>query len=160
MLLLAIALFHDLGWPIAFAASLFLAMALNARTRVASRNAALDTVFDVLNSGFLRIYDGTQPTNADTALGAQVLLAELGLNATAFAAASGGSKTANAIASDTSANASGTATWGSLVLSSGTTRVMDFEVGTSGANLNLNSVAISAGATVSVSSFVVSQAVQ
>ena len=139
---------------------LFFAMALNARTRVASRNAALDAAFpSALDGGFLRIYDGTQPTNADTALGAQVLLAELALNATAFAAASGGSKAANAIADDTSANATGTATWGSIVTSGGT-RYMDFEVGTSGANLNLNSVAIQAGARVSVSSFTITQAVQ
>jgi hypothetical protein len=141
------------------AALLFFAMALNARTRVASRNAALDAAFDVLNGGFLRIYDGTQPTNADTALGAQVLLAELALSATAFAAASAGSKVANAISDDTSANATGTATWGSLV-TSGNVRVMDFEVGTSGANLNLNSVAIQSGARVSVSAFTISQAVQ
>ena len=66
--------------------------ALNPKTAVARRNAALDAAFDtVLNGGSLRIYDGTQPTDADTALGAQVLLAQLTLNATAFAAASAGS---------------------------------------------------------------------
>lgn len=132
-------------------------MALNPKTRVASRNAALDAAFDPLNGGFLRIYDGSQPTNADTALGAQVLLAELTLNATAFAAASAGSKVANSITSDSSANATGTATWGSLVTSGGT-RVLDFEVGTSGANLNLNSTAIQAGAEVSCSAFTITQA--
>lgn len=132
-------------------------MALNAQTSVARRNAALDAAFDVLNGGFLRIYDGTQPTNADTALGAQVLLAELALNATAFAAASGGSKVANAIADDASANATGTATWGSLVTSGGT-RVMDFSVGTATANLILNSVNIQSGARVSVSSLTITQA--
>ena len=133
-------------------------MALNPKLAVARRNAALDAAFDtVLNSGSLRIYDGTQPTDADTALGAQVLLAQLTLNATAFAAASAGSKAANAISDDTSANATGTATWGSLVTSGGT-RLFDFSVGTSGADLNLNSVAISSGATVSVTSFTVSMA--
>jgi len=132
-------------------------VALNAQTAVARRNAALDAAFDVLNGGFLRIYDGTQPTNADTALGAQVLLAELTLNATAFAAASGGSKVANAISDDTSANATGTATWGSLVTSGGT-RVMDFSVGTATSNLILNSVNIQSGARVSVSSLTITQA--
>lgn len=132
-------------------------MALNPKTRVASRNAALDAGFDVLNSGFLRIYDGTQPTDADTALGAQVLLAELALSATAFAAASSGSKSANAITDDTTANATGTATWGTLA-TSGSVRVIDFSVGTSGANLNLNAVAIAAGARVSVTSFTITQA--
>ncbi len=157
----AAAILTELTWMLGvYAWLLFFAMALNARTRVASRDAALDAAFpSALNSGFLRIYDGTQPTNADTALGAQVLLAELTLNATAFAAASSGSKAANAITDDSSANATGTATWGSIVTSGGT-RYMDFEVGTSGANLNLNSVSIVAGARVSVSSFTITQAVQ
>ena len=136
-------------------------MANNPKTATASRNLALNAAFDPLNGGFLRIYDGTQPTDANTALGSQVLLAELTLNATAFAAASSGSKAANAITSDSSANATGTATWGSLVKSGGTRAsdtVMDFSVGTSGADLNLNSVAISAGAAVAVTSFSVTQA--
>jgi transcriptional regulator of nitric oxide reductase len=133
-------------------------MALNPKTAVARRNAALDAAFDtVLNSGFLRIYDGTQPTNADTALGAQVLLAELSLGATAFAAASAGSKAANAITADASANATGTATWASLV-TSGNVRLMDMSVGTASANLILNSVAIQSGAEVSVSSLTITQA--
>lgn len=132
-------------------------MALNPKTAVARRNAALDTAFDALNGGKLRIYDSTQPTDADTALGAQVLLADLALNATAFGAASAGSKAANAISDDTSADATGTAAWGSL-LTSGNTRLLDYTVGTSGANLNMNSVAIASGATVSVTSFTITQA--
>lgn len=133
-------------------------MALNPKLAVARRNAALDAALDtVLDGGFLRIYDGAQPTDADEAIGAQVLLAELTLNATAFAAASGGSKAANAITSDSSANATGTATWGALVTSGGT-RLFDFSVGTSGANLNLNTVSIVASATVSCSAFTVTMA--
>lgn len=132
--------------------------ALNPKTTEARRNAALDAAFDsALNSGYLRIYDSTQPTDADTALGAQVLLAQCTLNATAFASAATGSKAANAISDDTSADAGGTATWGTITTSGGT-RYMDFSVGTSGANLNLNSVAISAGANVSVSAFTVTMA--
>ncbi len=132
-------------------------MALNPKTAVASRNLALDAAFDILNSGKFRIYDGTQPTDADTALGAQVLLADLALNATAFAAASAGSKAANAITQDSSADATGTASWASL-LNSSNVRKMDMSAGTSGANLNLNSVAISSGAAVSCSSLTVTQA--
>jgi mRNA-degrading endonuclease toxin of MazEF toxin-antitoxin module len=149
------------AWLACLGLSLFVfGMALNARTRVISRNDALDAAFPAaLNSGFLRIYDGSQPTDANTALGAQVLLAELTLNATAFAAASAGAKVANAITSDTSANATGTATWGTLVTSGGT-RYMDFEVGTSGANLNLNTVSIVSGATVSVTALTITQAIQ
>lgn len=132
-------------------------MPLNPKTAAASRNAGLDAAFDVLNSGFLRIYDGTQPTDADTALGAQVMLAELALGATAFAAAAAGSKAANAIADDPAANATGTATWGTLA-TSGSVRRLDYSVGTATSDLILNSVAISAGAIVSVTAFTISQA--
>jgi hypothetical protein len=111
-------------------------MALNPKLSLASRNLALNAALDVLNGGgFLRIYDGVQPVDADTALGSQVKLAELALSSTAFAAAAGGSKTANAI---TSANAlaTSTATWASFVKSDGTTRVFECSVGLSGANVN------------------------
>lgn len=89
-----------------------------------------------------------------TALGAQVKLAELALSATAFGAAAAGVLTANAISDDASADATGTATWGTLTTSAGV-RIVDFSVGTSGADLNLNSVAITAGGTVAVSSFTI-----
>lgn len=128
-------------------------MPVNTRLGAATRNGAVDGITATIGtSGFLRIYDGTQPTDADTALGAQVLLAELALSATAFGASSGGTATANAISSDTSANATGTASWGSFVTSGGVRKV-DFSVGTATSNLILNSVAIQSGATVSVSSF-------
>ena len=134
-------------------------MALNPKTSLASRNLALNAAFDVLDGGgFFRIYDGVQPTDADTALGAQVLLAELTLSATAFAAAVAAVKTANAIGSDVSANATGTASWATLVKSDGVTRVQDMSVGTAGANLNFNSVAIQVGALVSITSFTETQA--
>ena len=138
-------------------------MALNPKTAVAKRNASLDLVFDSLNSGNLRVADGTQPTDADTALGAQVSLADCALGATAFAAASAGSKTANAITQDSAINATSTATWGTLqatgvAFSGSNARVHDFSVGTSGANLNFNSVAFSSGAACQITSLSVSQA--
>jgi predicted amidohydrolase YtcJ len=132
-------------------------MALNLKLSNATVNAEADAHSALLNSGYLRIYDGTQPTNADTAIGAQVLLAELRFGATAFAAASAGVATANAITSDSSANATGTATWYRTLKSDGTTVVSDGSVGTSGANLNLNSVAITAGAAVDCTAFVFTQ---
>ena len=128
-------------------------MALNSKLAVARRNEALDAILGNANSGLLRIYAGTQPANADAALGGATLLAELTMNATAFAAASGGSASANAITGDTSANATGTAAFFRLFESDGTTLVMDGSVGTSDANLVLNSTALQAGAAVNVTSF-------
>lgn len=132
-------------------------MALVPRLTNVAANAAADAVTVLLNSGKLRIYDGTQPATADTAIVAQVLLAELTFNSTAFGAAAAGVAAANAITSDTTADATGTATW-FRALKSDNTPIFDGSVGTSGANLNLNSVAISAGAAVSVTSFSYTQA--
>ena len=131
-------------------------MALNTQLANATVNGQGDNLSARLNSGFLRIYDGTQPTNADTAIGAQVLLAELTFSATAAPATSNGLITFNAITADSSANATGTPTWFRAVQSNGTTVVMDGTVGASGANLNLTGLTggqIIIGGTVSVSGF-------
>lgn len=134
-------------------------MALNPKLSAASRNLALNAALDVLNTGSMKLYTGTQPTDADTALSGNTLLASLPLNATAFAAASAGSKTANAITSDTNAAATGTATFYRLFKSDGTTAVYDGSVGTATSNLVLNSTSITAGGTVACSSLVVTLAV-
>lgn len=132
-------------------------MANNPKLSNLGASTAADATCALANSGKLRIYSGTQPTDADTAIGAQVLLAELTLNATAFGAASNGVATANAITSDSAADATGTAAWFRVLKSDGTTKLWDGTVGTSGCDLNLNSVAIQSGAQVSVSSFTYTQ---
>ncbi len=128
-------------------------MALNTQVADATVNAQADLLSDNLDNGYLRIYDGTQAATADTAVGAQVLLAELRFNATAAPAASGGVLTFNAITADSSANASGTASWFRALKSDGTTAVMDGSVGTSSANMIIASTTITATQTVSCSSF-------
>jgi hypothetical protein len=123
---------------------------------VARRNEALDAVANDANSGFLRLYSGTVPTDADTALGAQVLLAELTMNATAFGAASGGVLTANAITQDSSANATGTCSFARVYQSNGTTVWSQItSVGTSGTEVVLNTTTITSGQPVSCTSFTV-----
>lgn len=132
-------------------------MATSTRLAAAARNAAADAITALIGAnGRLKIYDGSQPTDPDTALGAQVLLANLALSADAFADAASGVSTANAITDDSSADATGTATWFSLTTSGGT-RIIDGSVGTSGANLNLNTTSIVAGAAVGVSSLTLTQ---
>jgi hypothetical protein len=128
-------------------------MALNTQMADATVNAQADALSDLLDNGYLRIYDGTQAATADTAIGAQVLLAELRFNATAAPAASGGVLTFNAITSDSSANATGTASWFRCLKSDGSTVVMDGSVGTSAANLILATTSIVAAQVVSCSSF-------
>lgn len=131
-------------------------MALNPKLTNLAVNTKVDVLAALLNSGFLDIYDGSQPATADTAVGAQVKLARLTFNATAFGAGVAGVATANAITQDSAADATGTASWFRALKSDGTA-VLDGSVGTSGANLNLNSVAIQIGAAVSVSSFTLTE---
>jgi hypothetical protein len=120
----------------------------------AAVNAAVDAMAALLNAGKLRIYDGSKPATADTAVGAQNLLAELTFGNPAFGAAVAGVAAANAITSDAGADATGTASWFRAVTSGGAA-VLDGEVGTSGSDLNLNAVAISAGAIVAVTSLTI-----
>ena len=131
-------------------------MALNTQLANATVNGQADDLSTRLNSGYLRIYNGTQPATADTSIGAQVLLAELTFSATAAPAAVNGLITFNALTADSSANATGTPTWFRAVQSNGTTVVMDGSVGASGCNLNLSGLTggqIIIGGTVSISSF-------
>lgn len=130
-------------------------MALNTHVALASWNLALNAAIDVLNSGFIEIYDGAQPATPDTAVTSQVKLAKLSLSATAFGAASAGTKTANAITSS-AALATGTAAWFRAFKADDSTAVIDGSVGTSGADMTIASTAVSSGVTVSVSSWTVS----
>ena len=120
------------------------------------RNAQLDAITTAVGtSGILRIYSGSRPANVAAAISG-TLLAECVCNASAFAAAaSGGVLTANAISNDSSANASGTASHYRLFRSDGTTAVIDGDVSTSGADLNLDNTSINSGQVVSITSFTI-----
>lgn len=130
-----------------------------------SARAACDAVVDRLDLGsgaaLLRIYSGTVPTDADTALGAQVLLAELVMSDPAFGAAAdiapGARATASAIADDSSANATGTAAFFRVYQSDGTTCEMQGSVTATGGGgqLEINTVSIVSGALVQVTAFTV-----
>ncbi len=120
--------------------------------------ADVEAVTALLDSGYLEIYSGTQPALNGTLSG--TLLATLTFAATAFgtpvASAGTVTATANAITSGTAA-ATGTAGYFALLKSDNTTVVMTGSVGTSGADLNLNTLSITSGVTVSCSSFTISQ---
>ena len=125
-------------------------MALSYTTAV--RNSMLDEITAAIgSSGLLRIYDGTPPASVNNALSGNTQLAELALSATAAGAASSGTLTFSAISNDTSADATGTASFFRL-LTSGGSAVVQGTVGTSGSDINFDSVSFVAGGTVSVSS--------
>lgn len=120
---------------------------------------ALNAFGALLNSGTMKIYSGSQPAVDGAVTG--TLLATLTFGATAFATAtasgSGGTMSANAITSGVASN-TGTAGYFALVESGGVTIVATGACGTTGAELNLNTTAISSGDTVSCSSFSVTMA--
>ena len=122
----------------------------------ASASAANDARCAQLNSGKFEIYDGTRPSNPDTAITSQNLLATLTFGNPAFGDSVDGVATANAIA-DATASATGTAAWARCYKSDGSSPVLDMNVGTSGSDLNLNSTSIQSGGTVSVTSMTVTQ---
>ena len=130
----------------------------NVRLANASNQAACDAVVDLIDggagAGTIQIRSGTQPADADDAA-TGTLLATLTFSDPAFGAAStAGVATANAITQDSSADATGTATW-ARVLDSNSATIFDCDVNTTGATINLNTVSIVAGATVSITSFTV-----
>lgn len=135
-------------------------MATNLKYSAVLKNAQLNAISTTVGtSALLNIYSGTQPTNPDTAITSQVLLATLACSATFAPSASGGVLTVNAVSNGTGtagAGAGTTATWFRVTTSGGTAH-MDGSVGTSGCDLNLTgSASIATGQTVSVTSWTIS----
>lgn len=118
-------------------------------------DACVDDIDAGAGAGTIKIYSGTQPATADTALSGNTLLAQLTFSDPAFGATNtSGVATANAITDDSSADATGTATFARIEDSNSNT-IFDCDVGTSGATINLNSVSITSGGTVSITSFTI-----
>lgn len=115
-------------------------MAHNLVLEDAAVNAEANALAALANTGYLRI-----KTAADG------LLAELRFASTAFGDAEAGVITANTI-SPVSAAGSGPATKYEVYQSNGTTKLWTGTVGTTDADLILNSTSIQAGAQVSISS--------
>ena len=97
----------------------------------------------------------------DTAIGAQTLLGTCTMNASAFGAPAdanpGATITAAAIADDSSADATGTVAWCRISTQLAGTAISDHNCGTSSADFVFNTVAITSGSTISVTSFVITQ---
>lgn len=95
-------------------------------------------------------------------MGAGTLLATLTFSSNWIGAASAGVMTLAAVTSDTNVDASGTAAWfrmydvsEGVTGSSSTKKRIDGTVGTSGADLNFNTVTFVAGGTAAISSFTI-----
>jgi hypothetical protein len=112
----------------------------------AARNAACNAIVDLIDAG-----SGAGTLVFETSADAEV--ATLTFSDPAFGNAATGTATAGAITSDTSA-AGGTIAQASAY-DSDDNKVIEFTCGTSGADINLSSLSITAGDTVSCSSLTI-----
>ena len=131
-------------------------MALGFTTAV--RNARMDAITTAVNAGGkLRFYNAPRPTDANTAVSTQTLLAELTCALTFAGTAASAAITANAITAanaNAGAGAGTTATWFRLTKSDGTA-IMDGNVATTASDLNVSSTTFVSGQQVSVTSWTI-----
>lgn len=113
-------------------------------------DAAVDSIDGGAGAGTIQIRTGAAPT-ATTDADSGTLLATLTFSDPAFGAASAGVATASAITSDTNVDNSGTAAHFRFKDSNGVVTHQG-SVGTSGADINFNSVTFVAGGTCAISS--------
>jgi hypothetical protein len=124
---------------------------LNTTLSTAAVNAEADALAALLNAGFIDLYDGEQPEDADTAISTQNRLVRLMFSAPAFAKAKGGVLTANAIVQGI-AQVGSRATWFRASQKDGTP-VFDGSVGDADANMVLPTTFIVAKQTVTCTRF-------
>lgn len=126
-------------------------MASNLKYSNGTRDAQQQGLITYAGSGaIIKIYDGSQPASANTAITTQTLLVSLPISGT-FGTDSNGTITLSAVTNGT-AVATGTAQFFRITQSNGTTVVMDGSVGTSSADMILNNTSIATSQTVSISS--------
>lgn len=116
------------------------------------RNAKLAANTSVIgNAGKLEIYAGTMPATG----GAEGTLLAVFTLGSPFAPAPSNGVQSPTLPAATTGVANGTAGWARVTKADGTTAVMDLTVGTSGAQIILNTLTISTGVAVSVTSWTI-----
>jgi len=115
-----------------------------------TRHAQNEGLITYAGSGaIIKIYQGTAPANANTAITTQTLLVSCVL-AGAFGTDTDGTLTLGTVNNGTAVT-TGTAGFFRIFKSDGTTVVMDGSVGTTGADLNLDTTTINITQTVNIS---------
>jgi hypothetical protein len=138
-------------------------MATDPKFSQVAAQAALDALLAKLNvggiAGTIKIYSGSEPITLETAASGTLLSSGLTFSTTAFAASvatgggtQGATATANAITSDTNAANSGTAGYFRACDHTGLA-VLQGNVGTSAADMILNTTTITAGDTIAITAF-------
>jgi hypothetical protein len=120
------------------------------RIGTTARNAQADAVAAMLNGGTVEVRTGAQPADPQTTASG-TLLATIPLAATAYGAASAGVAALAGTPRTDPGDAAGTAGWW-RAKSSGGVAILDGACGTSGSEMNLNSLSIAVGVDVSITS--------
>lgn len=124
------------------------------RISTTARNAACDAIVDLTDggpaAGTIKVYTGSQPATANDAE-TGTLLATFTLADPAFGNAATGVASLTSVPRTTTGLAAGTAGWFRLEDSTGA-NILDGSVGTSGADLILNTTTISVGVSVEITS--------
>lgn len=114
---------------------------------------AIETAINAGTAAVINIYNGSAPADADAAEG-NTLLAQLTCSASVFTSKTDGAPgavgTFASITSDASADNTGTASHFRILTQSGGTVCFQGSVGTSSADLILNTTSITSGSTVSI----------
>ena len=131
-------------------------MAHDPRLSTASADAAANAMAALYDSGYLRLYAGTKPADANTALTTQTLVVEHRFPSPAFGASAGGVATANAIANAV-VSGLGPMTFFRCFASDGTTVLLDGTVALSGADLRVDALDPGIGVTNRVNSFTLAE---
>lgn len=118
-------------------------MAHNIKVSTDAASIKADAWAAAMNGGFIAIFNGAQPANANAALGAATLLGTLTFGTPAFGAAVDGLVIANAITKDADADATGDAQFYRLYQSDGVTPMGDGECGVTGSGSDLEIATVS-----------------
>lgn len=125
----------------------------------AAMQVALAAAADAGTAAVVNIYDGTPPADANAALSSNNLLAQLTCSSTMFTATTTANPsvlTAGTISSDASADSTGTASFFRILTQSAGTVIAQGTAGVGSYDLALNTVSITSGSTVSITSATVS----
>lgn len=118
----------------------------------ATRNVAADAYGAEMDGGFVDFRTGTRPASP-AAAATGTLCGEVPLDDPAFGAASSGSiSLAGTPRTDASANNTGTVTWARVFKADHTTPVMDCNVSTSGAAINVSTTSFVSGQPIVITS--------
>ncbi len=128
----------------------------------AARNASLNALRNLIDAGAaggkMKVYTGTRPTNANTAITSQTLLGTLTFSSTSAPDASSGVLTFSTITEDSSADSGGTIGW-ARITDSDDNVVFDATAGTSGGVvLTFNTLAVVALGPIQCSAFTITVA--